>query len=60
MLEIKKIPSAEPTGVGRFLLNKYLFLNFTRVKKVFHTKVVGIERSFPTIPHMTAFCTVLF
>jgi len=29
--EEKKILSAEPTGVGRFLLSKYLFLNFTRV-----------------------------
>jgi len=27
---------------------------------VCHTKLVGIERTFPTIPHMTAFCTVLF
>jgi len=27
----KKFLSAEPTGVGRFLLSKYLFLNLTRV-----------------------------
>jgi len=28
--------------------------------KVFHTKVVGIERAFPTIPHMTAFRIIKF
>jgi len=28
-------------------------------EKVCHTKVVGIRRTFPTIPHMTAFRTVL-
>jgi len=27
---------------------------------VCHTIVVGIERTFPTIPHMMAFRTVLF
>jgi len=27
---------------------------------VCHTKVVGIEKTFLTIPHMTAFRTILF
>jgi len=61
----KKFLSAEPTGVGRFILCKFLILNFTRVniglkEKMFHTKNVGIERTSPTILHMTAFRTVLF
>jgi len=31
ILQIKKFLSAEPTGVGRFLLSKCLILTFTRV-----------------------------
>jgi len=30
-LQEKKFLSAEPTGVGRFLLSKFLILTFTRV-----------------------------
>jgi len=28
---VKKFISAEPTGVGRFLISKFLILTFTRV-----------------------------
>jgi len=64
-IQHKKFLSAEPTGVGKFLISKLLIFNlypgkYWVKKKVCHTKVVGIGRTFPTIPHMTAFRTVLY
>jgi len=63
----KKIHSEEPTGVGRFLLSKFLILTFTLLylgkywvkRKICHTKVVGIERTFPKIPQDIPHCFIL-
>jgi len=56
IIHVKKFLSAAP-GVGRFLLSKFFYFNlysgkYCVKKKVCHTKVVGIERTFPMIPHM--------
>jgi len=73
MENLWKVPFSTPTSLPSKVDREYRLISFKYIfnfnlypgkywvkKKTCHTKVVGIKRTSPTIPHMTAFRTVLF